>query len=136
MSQAYTALQFHQSFERCVNDPNFLDQFYQIFLSSSDEVEQIFKETNMETQKIILATSMAYMTETYDSKSSPLENIAIKHNKNNLNICPHLYPLWLNSLIAAAKTIDPFFDSSTEKVWRETLQPGIDYMISQYNGSD
>lgn len=134
MSQAFTALQFHLSFERCVNDPLFLDKFYELFLSSSDEVSLMFKDTNMETQKAMLASSMAYMTLSYENKPCHLSEIADKHNKNNLGIRPTLYPLWLDSLIAAAKFVDPLFDMDTEKLWRKIMQPGIDHMISKYNG--
>jgi len=133
MSPAFTALQFHQSFERCVNDPRFIDKFYEIFLSSSDEINILFKDTNMETQKVMLVTSMAFMTRAYENNPSFLSEIAEKHNSNNLGIKPHLYPLWLNSLISTAKLIDPLFDMDTENLWREIMQPGIDYMISKYN---
>ena len=56
--------QFNESFERCINDPLFLDQFYEIFLSSSDEVYQMFKNTEMETQKAMLMASLVYMSRT------------------------------------------------------------------------
>ena len=133
MSHTDITAQFNKSFERCVNDPYFLDNFYEIFLASSDEVKVIFKDTDIETQKVMLITSMAYMTDAYDKKPSPLSAIADKHNKNNLNIKPHLYLLWLDSLISAAKSIDPLFDNTTENLWRQVLQTGIDYMASKYN---
>jgi hemoglobin-like flavoprotein len=134
MSHTNIAIQFNESFERYVNNPFFLDSFYELFLSSSDEVRLMFKDTEMEIQKVMLATSMAYMTAAYNSKSDLLSKIADKHNKNNLNINPHLYPLWLDSLIAAAKSIEPLFDMDTEKLWRKIMQPGIDHMISRYSG--
>ena len=135
MSHSDIAAQFNESFERCVNNPLFLDKFYEIFLSSSDEVNLIFENSNtdIEVQKVMLVTSMAYMTSAYNNKSSPLTEIADKHNKNNLNIRTHLYSLWIDSLIASAKLIDPLFDINTEKMWREVLQSGIDYMISRYS---
>ncbi len=126
-------VEFNESFERCVNDPLFLDKFYEIFLLSSDEVKLMFIHTDMETQKAVLITSMAYMTSAYRNKSSLLTKIAERHNKNNLNIKPHLYPLWLNSLIEAANFIDPLFDNHTEKMRRKIMQPGIDFMIDSYN---
>ncbi len=116
--------QFNDSFERCVNDPLFLDQFYEIFLASSDEVSAMFTDTDMETQKAMLMTSLVYMS---DAHPDLLASIAEKHNY----IKPYLYTLWLDSLIAAARSIDPLFDA--EKLWRETLQPGIDFMISKYD---
>ncbi len=45
----------NDSFERCINDPLFLDQFYEIFLASSDEVSAMFKDTDMGTQTDDLA---------------------------------------------------------------------------------
>ena len=49
--------QFNDSFERCINDPLFLDQFYEIFLASSAEVGAMFIDTEMGTQKAMLMTS-------------------------------------------------------------------------------
>jgi len=135
MSHADIAIQFNESFKRCVNDPYFIDNFYEIFFSSSDEVKVIFKNTDIETQKVMLITSMAYMTDAYSDKHDLLSDIADRHNITNLNIKPHLYPLWLDCLVATAKSIDPLFDGNTEQLWRAVLQPGIDYMISKYNQS-
>ena len=123
---------FNDSFERCINDPLFLDQFYEIFLASSDEISPMFKDTDMGTQKAMLMTSLVYMSDAHKDTPCLLSKIAEKHNKNNLNIKPYFYALWLDSLIAAAKSIDPLFDVKTEVLWRETLQPGIDFMISKY----
>ena len=117
--------QFNDSFERCINDPLFIDQFYKTFLASSDEVSAAFKDTDMETQKSMLMASLVYMSQGHDDA---LVSIAEKHN----HIKPHLYTLWLDSLVAAAKSIDPLFDVKTEVLWRETLQPGIDFMIGKY----
>ena len=125
--------QFNDSFERCINDPLFLDQFYDIFLASSDEVSAMFKDTDMGTQKAMLMTSLVYMSHAHKDTPGLLSEIAEKHNKHNLDIKPHLYKLWLDSLIAAAKSIDPLFDVNTESLWRETLQPGIDFMVSKYD---
>jgi len=75
--------------------------------------------------------SLVYMSEAHPDF---LSSIAEKHNKSHLNIKPYFYALWLDSLIAAAKSIDPLFDGNTEKLWRETLQLGIDFMISKYEG--
>ncbi len=46
---------FNDSFERCINDPLFLDQFYEIFLASSDEVSAMFTDTDMGTHADDLA---------------------------------------------------------------------------------
>lgn len=132
MSPTDLAAEFNESFKCCVNDPLFIDRFYELFLSSSGEVKLMFKDTDMETQKAMLHISMAYMTKSHEKKSEILLKIANSHNKNNLNIRPHLYSLWLDSLVSAAKSINHDFDNNTEKLWRTCLQPGIDLMISRY----
>ncbi len=132
MNQTITPTKLNDSFERCINDPLFLDKFYEIFLSSSDEVYQMFKNTEMETQKAMLMTSLVYMSNAHNDTLGLLSKIANRHNKNNLKIKPHLYKLWLDSLVMAANSIDPLFDVNTEKLWRETLQSGIDFMVSRY----
>lgn len=132
MSPTDLAAEFNESFKCCVNDPLFLDRFYEIFLSSSGEVKLMFKDTDMETQKAMLLISMTYMTKCHKNKLEILLKTANRHNKNNLNIRPHLYSLWLDSLISAAKSINHDFDNNTEKLWRKCLQPGIDLMISSY----
>ena len=124
---------FNDSFERCINDPLFLDQFYQVFLASYDEVSAMYTDTDMGTQKAMLMTSLVYMSHAHNDSQGLLASIAEKHNKNNLNIKPYLYILWLDSLIAAAKSIDPLFDVKTEILWRETLQTGIDFMTGKYD---
>ncbi len=121
MNQTNSPTKFNDSFERCINDPLFLDKFYEIFLSSSDEVYQMFNNTEMETQKVMLMTSLVYMSNAHKDTPGLLSTIADKHNKNNLKIKPCFYLLWLDSLIMAADFIDPIFDINTEKLWREAL---------------
>jgi len=133
MNQLDKSTKFSDSFERCINDPLFLDQFYEVFLSSSDEINPMFINTDMETQKAMLMTSLVYMSRAHNDSPGLLASIAEKHNQHNLNIKPYLYGLWLESLITAAKSVDPLFDKVTEKLWRDTLQQGIDFMVSQYD---
>jgi len=133
MNQLDKSTKFSDSFERCINDPLFLDQFYEVFLSSSDEINPMFINTDMGTQKAMLMTSLVYMSCAHNDSPGLLASIAEKHNQHNLNIKPYLYGLWLESLITAAKSVDPLFDKVTEKLWRDTLQQGIDFMVSQYD---
>jgi hypothetical protein len=63
---------------------------------------------------------------------SVLSDLAQRHARSDRDISPHLYPLWLDSLIFAAKTCDRFFNDKIEASWRQAMQPGIDYLISFY----
>ncbi len=108
-----------------------MDRFYEIFISSSDEIKDKFKNTDMEAQKIMLLKSLSYM-KMANSDSELLYKTAVRHSKNDLDIQPSLYSVWLNCLIEAVKLTDPNFDTKLEDYWRITMQSGIDYMADRY----
>ena len=110
----------------------FMDRFYEIFLASSDQVRAKFSQTDMKSQKQILLISLSYMMMAHQD-TSLLTNAAIKHNASNRDISPSLYVNWLNSMIRAVEQTDRQFSTRTERAWRVVLQPGIDYMTSQYD---
>ena len=122
---------FNDSFERCIIDPKFLERFYEIFLSSSDEVKEKFKNTDMQKQKGILLTSLAYIMYA-DKNPDPLYKTAVNHDHEHLDIKPEMYITWLNSMIAAVKLTDPQYEENIDAAWRQSLQPGIDYMVKLY----
>lgn len=124
---------FHESFERCmVSGPFFFDVFYDQFLSSP-EVATKFQGTNFKRQKRMLKLSLYVMLGAVVLKStdySMLTAIARRHARDDKDIPPHLYTLWLDSLIFAANTCDPDFNAQIEAIWRKAMQPGIDYIAS------
>lgn len=85
----------------------------------------------MEAQKIMLLKSLSYM-KMANSDSELLYKTAVRHSKNDLDIQPSLYSVWLNCLIEAVKLTDPNFDTKLEDYWRITMQSGIDYMADRY----
>ncbi len=123
---------FNESFERCKKQSNFLDRFYEHFLSSSKEVRDKFVGTDMKSQKDVLLISLSYMMMA-STNPKLLSKISEKHNIRNRNIPPHLYSLWLDSMIKTVSDIDLKFDQHVELAWRETLSPGIAFMISKYH---
>lgn len=125
---------FNDSFQTCYSDPEFINRFYLAFLNSSEEVKNKFANTDMQVQRRMLRKSLAFMI-TANSNPDAISATAMKHDKKHLNIKPHLYTFWLDSMIEAVKQTDPAFRSITEDAWRKTLQPGIDYMIKKYNQS-
>ena len=125
---------FNDSFQSCYGDPEFINRFYTAFLNSSEEVKSKFINTDMQVQRRMLRKSLAYMI-TANSNPQAISATAQKHDKKHLDIQPHLYKFWLDSMIEAVKQTDPTFKPVTEEAWRKTLQPGIDYMIKIYNRS-
>jgi hemoglobin-like flavoprotein len=128
---------FHDSFERCMEagSRRFFDIFYDHFLRSSPEVSAKFQGTDFKRQKWVLRSSLYVMVSAVVTRSvdySALTGIARRHARANRDIPPHLYVLWLDSLIFAARNCDPSFDAASEKTWREAMQRGIDYIASFY----
>ncbi len=61
-----------------------------------------------------------------------IQERAITHDRDHLNIRPEYYALWLDSIIAAAKDYDPEWEDSVESAWREILGHVIKHMIRKY----
>ncbi len=125
------------SLKRCLSKPDFLLDFYGLFMASSPEAREKFKDTDLKRQTEVLAETLWVMALAAESApGSPawgeLPRLAAKHSRSQLDIQPHLYDRWLDSLIEAGWRHDPLFSSEIERAWRETLAPGIEYMRSRY----
>lgn len=126
---------FKHSYERILGSGSyrhdFIDSFYAHFTGQSDAVAQRFENTDMSAQKIMLHDSLDFMVDyCRTGKASPyLEKIAAVHGAGQLKIPAAMYTLWLDSLVQAVRDCDPQFDESVEQAWRQTFQPGIDFMV-------
>lgn len=104
---------FHDSYDRCTANPQFMDRFYELFLSSRQEVAEKYKYTDFKRQKklhkeSLLLVMLMNMDSFKDYKR--LEKIAKHHSRKELNIRPGLYEIWLECLIQAVKEIDNEFN--------------------------
>jgi hemoglobin-like flavoprotein len=123
------ALQFTDENKR------FLDRFYEIFFSKSPMIAELFKNTDMGTQKTMLQDSILYMKDFCISRTANeyMRRIARLHSKSGKNIPSEFYDVWLDSLIEAAREYDSEFTEETEQAWRIALAPGINYMKHMYD---
>lgn len=126
---------FNSSYERCQRKPGFLERFYEIFLGSSQEVVEKFRNTDFARQTLVLKGSLYMLM--LASGGTPealqhLERMAQLHSRKQLNIRPELYDLWLTCMLKAVAEFDPLFDEKTEQAWRHLLQHGIDYIKARY----
>ena len=113
----------------------FFEAFYKRFIDAAEEVAEKFKHTDMEQQQKMLKRSFYSLLTFYASYQADhcLEQIAVKHNRFNLDIQPELYDLWLEILIDTVKDFDPEFSNQIELVWRLVMAPGITYMKFHYD---
>ena len=105
--------------------------FYQNFFNSSDEIKTLFKDTDMERQKLMLRESLGIMVQFALNKKIMigLEEIARLHGKSNLNISKDHFSSWMNCLIETVRQCDSQFDESVELAWRITIVCGIELML-------
>ncbi len=125
----------NDSLERCANQAELMNRFYDRFLSSSEEIRALFAGTDMRIQKRMLRDSLYTILLVASGSAEAkamLNERACRHSRNELNVRPELYDTWLDCMIAAVRDCDPGFDDETERAWRQVMQQGIDVMIAQY----
>lgn len=124
-----------QSFGRALTKRSFMPRFYEIFTKSHPSIPAMFKNTDFEQQNELLSQSInmaiLFVQNNIIAKNA-LTRIRQSHDHEHLKIKPDLYPLWINSLIAALKEFDPEFNPPLEKQWREVLAPAIDHIKAGY----
>lgn len=129
---------FKQSFERALGsggfNNDFVEHFYVNFIGQSEEIAEMFKNTNMSVQKTMLHDSLYLVVDYYNSGkvTDGMKRIAEVHSRRDKNIAPRLYEFWLDSLIKTVETLDSDYDQEVEQAWRHVLAPGISYMQSKY----
>jgi hemoglobin-like flavoprotein len=128
---------FLDSLNRCLATPHFLEQFYAVFMASSDEVREKFRDVDPVRQARVLADTLyALAVVAQGQEGSPawgdFPRLAEKHSRRELDIRPELYDLWLECLIGTVGRCDPHYSADIEAAWRETLAIGITYLRSRH----
>ena len=121
-----------------IDGKSFLSHFYQQFIASSPEISEKFVNTDFNQQTEMLRKSISELVHFYISKkvSSKLYMIGQSHNKDNLNISPNMYDLWLTTLVSTVATYDDEFSPRVELAWHIILAPGIAFMKYSYDHED
>lgn len=134
----YNAL-FETSYGRIAGDPDehrdFLVRFYENFAAASPDIAARFSSTDMTRQRRMLARSIEEIVEFSSSRvaSEYLRDVARRHSKDQRDVPPPLYDLWLDCLLATAREFCPGFNDETELAWRVVMAPGIAYMKFRYD---
>jgi hemoglobin-like flavoprotein len=127
---------FEESLLRCNANLQFLDRFYEIFLSSSTKVKEKFANTDFVHQKRTLRASLhAMLLAAEDEEKGPdkyLRDIAERHSSRDLGIGAELYDIWLDSLLATVRECDPMCSPEVEKAWERVMMVGIHYLLTHY----
>lgn len=119
------------SVTRCVALPEFFPAFYRNFFAALPEAEPLFVKTNLARQHKLIEHAIKILLifpQQAGGESTLLDRLAEKHGKAELGIPPAWYAPFLDSLVVTASQFDPEFTSEVGAAWRESLQPGMDYM--------
>ena len=129
--------QFEDSLRRCNAAPDFLDRFYERFLRSSPKVREKFVGTDFIRQKRVLQASLQLLlVAAQDDGKRPtlsLDDVAARHSASQMAIGAELYDLWLDSLLATVREVDPSWSPEVELAWESVMTVGIAYLVSRYN---
>ncbi|MEH6472334.1 MAG: globin [Halopseudomonas sp.] len=123
-----------QSYQRCVENFGFLNEFYSRFIDASPEVASKFANTDMDHQVLMLRASLDLMlgAGNFDSDRMDLDQVAHLHSQASVDVPPQLYDHWIESLLATVKMYDPSFDAALEQAWRDALVKGVARMKAAY----
>ena len=106
-----------------------------ILLASSDEIAEKFRRTEFTRQKAALKTALYVLLFAHEwglKGDAYLCGLARRHSREDLDVRPELYDLWLDCLITAVNECDPLFDEGIATSWRAILGTGIEFMKSAY----
>lgn len=124
------------SLSRCSKDAKFLDRFYELFMASSPDVREKFAETDFERQKKVLSDSLFLMLTAAGTTSGfahvQLEKLAKRHSREDLDIKPEWYDLWLDNLMRTVSEFDPDYSEEIDNAWRESLKDSIAVLVARY----
>jgi truncated hemoglobin YjbI len=121
---------FHESLERASADSRFLDLFYDGFISSSEEIRQIFINSDMDRLKRKLKSSLHMLTLLADDAPGSemyMGHLARVHGRYHIH--PEMFDMWLDSLVSAVALCDSEFSPQIEDAWRNVIGRGIDIML-------
>lgn len=88
----------------------------------------------MDSQIHVLEKSMFHMISFYVAKTDTeyLRTIALTHNREQYDIKPEYYDIWLEALIETVEELDPGYNADLGLAWRLAMTPGIQFMKFHY----
>ena len=124
-----------ESFARCEAAGDFAETFYQTFIQSSPAIAPFFAQTEFGRQRQLLRDSV-YLMVTHDVSDPDMRALLDKlgnlHSRAGRNIAPKLYEIWLDSICATVKELDPEWTQSLEDHWRVRLRAGMQIIMAAY----
>lgn len=126
---------FDASLARCLADEAFLTRFYELFVETSPEIAEKFRDTNFERQRRAMGASLYVIVLALEQGEAALiylEQIAKQHARGDLDVSPGMYDPWRACLLQSVKEYDPMYSDEIEQAWRGAAEFAIDFMRKRY----
>ncbi|QDV26434.1 globin [Aureliella helgolandensis] len=126
---------FLASVGRCVATETFIPDFYKRFFGASDEIKNKFRFTDFEKQNAMLRRSLELCAGATVGEPESMREInqrAMTHDRDHLNIEPRFYDIWLATMIDTAREHDEQWSADVEGAWQRILGHAVKYMIRKY----
>lgn len=124
---------FRSSYSRCTLDPEFINTFYKLFMTASDQVQEHFEHISSERQMKMLEYALYLQMLAIDDNPDARKCLAgLGDTHHKLKIEPHLYDCWLNSLVTAVENYDGKTHPGIGAIWREVISPGLELMKQRH----
>ncbi|MGE0158557.1 MAG: globin domain-containing protein [Gemmatimonadales bacterium] len=122
-----------ESYSRCLRSPRFFPTLYEHLLASDPAIPPMFAETEFPKQHKLLQHGLGLLL-SYANRMDDtlLDRIAARHSSSGIGVPPAMYALFVDSLLATVRELDPRCAPEIEAAWREALAPGIAYMKARY----
>jgi hypothetical protein len=123
------------SFNRCRDQLEFFEYFYERFIIASPEVAKKLSNTDIDHRAIMLRASLEMLIPgTIDEGGSDdyLAQAAALHSRQGVDIPSNFYAHWMDALMQAVREFDPQCDDQLEQAWCRVLDKGIRFITSRY----
>jgi hemoglobin-like flavoprotein len=123
------------SYDRCCKQAGFPEGFYEHFFRLSPQAEPLFAQTDFDKQVKLLRHalgSLLIFPKYRDQEPNLLTRVAERHSRQELDVDPSYYSVWVDALVATVQERDPEFTPAVEEAWRATVAAGVAYMQSKY----
>jgi len=127
---------FEESLARAIECGNFLNDFYEHFIGSSNEISTIFQDVNMPALQDKLAKTLTLTTLANtdpERVDQHLQQIGKYHQ--GLSIPKVMYKAWADALICVLHACDPEFSTELERIWHKAIHVAICKMHEGYEES-
>ena len=126
---------FDVSLARCLADQAFLTRFYDLFVESSPDIAEKFRDTDFQRQRRAMGASLYVLVLALEQGEAAiiyLKQVARQHGREKLDVRPEMYDAWRDCLLQSVKEYDPLFSDEIEQAWRAAAEFAIDFMRERY----